>query len=1030
MTDSTGPTAFLSYSHSDAAAAGEFRELLRRAGMEVFKDDASLRSGDRWLERLQQALMSCAAFVVLVGRDGVRRWVAAEVECALNRHHSPARVDTRLPIHPVLLGDASAEGMPPFLALFQAERWVPGTPLPDSLQRALREGLGALDAGIAFEGCPFLGLAAFHQEDAALFFGRRAEALEALGHLGEQQQRAPDQISQEGAGYCRWLQIEGHSGSGKSSIVRAGILPMIERGALWSRTGYADWHVLGPMLPGKEPVTALAENIELGLVADATRRDILGRAAQLSKDPRTLSYALRAFKSSGTAFLLVVDQFEELFTLADDEQRASFDALVACALSDADCPFFLLSTVRSDFLDRIAWLPRLSVLHNRCCKRYLLATISVEGLREAIEFPARLAGLDAREVVNAMLIEAENEPGALPLVQNALWQLWQAREGDKLSGDVYRKRNGLVGMLSSGADALLGRIERAMPKLGRAAALELLLALTHASADGRHARRRLTRDEAVQAAGNGRDDVGDRVLRLLSGERTHDELSDLPTGHLRLVTTSVENEVVYVELIHETLVRARRHGPGAASEPYWPTLYRYIEKHRDRDVLRQQLSLQIDRWRRAGIGLRWFHLANWRELLAYRRLRPARLSVEKRFLKLSARVVAAQAIALAAIAAVLLESAWWVTANHLPLPYLFTQPLWYLSWLPEPETVPLKPGTFEMGCRPGRDVDVGEPCSRPSHQVDVPHPCAMAKYPVTFLEYDRYVWATGGKGAAANRFPPDGGFERFNQPVINVSWIDAIAYANWLSEATGKRYRLPSDVEWEYAARGGRDGRYPWGNESVEGRANCGQCGPSGGKGPVPVNSFSPNDFGLMGMAGNIWQWVADPGTLGDHTRALRGGSWNNPERNLRVMSRNLTSETNKNSFIGFRVCRDVAMASQAREMPRAALERIAAPPAPTVQLGAAVGISECETDTKRCARWQFRGERGTARDADGGAANLSLELHGTEGLTIRRVDPSGGTTLYRGTRRGSRLEAILFRYEAWAWADAFGGATHRDGGR
>ena len=92
-------TTFLSYSRSDLAAADELRGLLSSAGLDVFKDDATLRSGDRWIERLQAAVATCGAFVVLVGRDGVQRWVGAEVEVALNRNLSPHGVDAkRLPI--------------------------------------------------------------------------------------------------------------------------------------------------------------------------------------------------------------------------------------------------------------------------------------------------------------------------------------------------------------------------------------------------------------------------------------------------------------------------------------------------------------------------------------------------------------------------------------------------------------------------------------------------------------------------------------------------------------------------------------------------------------------------------------------------------------------------------------------------------------------------------------------------------------------------------------------------------------------
>lgn len=485
--------AFLSYSRSDLAAANALRDQLVAAGIGIFKDDATLRSGDRWLTRLQDAVAGCGAFIVLVGRDGVQRWVGAEVEVALNRHLSPRGDAPRLPIHPVLLEGATPEALPPFLALFQAVHWMPGKPLPDGLLDALKQGQSRPNQRPRFEGCPYLGLSTFRRKHAELFFGRRAETLQALAGLGDQSQSTPESLhGGNGSGYHRWLQIEGNSGSGKSSLVHAGLLPMVEHGALWPRTGYAHWRVLGPMMPGKEPVTRLAEALEHGLKADAQQRDTAARRDRLAADANALALGLRDFRQPDTAFLLVIDQFEELFTLADDAQRKTFDALMSQALRDADCPLFVVSTVRADFLDRMEQLPQPSRLFNERCKRYLLPTISPEGLREIIELPAQLAGLDVSEITTAMLNDASDEPGALPLVENALWQLWQQRQGNKLSGEVYRNRGGLAGMLSAGADALLERIDHAVPK-GKTAALEMLLALTRFNSGGRHTRQRLTR---------------------------------------------------------------------------------------------------------------------------------------------------------------------------------------------------------------------------------------------------------------------------------------------------------------------------------------------------------------------------------------------------------------------------------------------------------------------------------------------------------------------------------------------------------
>ena len=354
---------FLSYSHADLAAAIALRAALTQAGLTVLRDEDSLRGGERGLERLQGALQSCSAFVVLVGSEGVRRWVGAEVQVAPIRHLSPASDEGRLPIFPILLDEGSPATLPPFLALFQSSRWNPAAALPAGLVDAIRAHAVRLDSLPAIEGCPFVGLNAFASRDSRLFFGRRREALEALSCLGDQQQSNPKDLrAGGGAAYCRWRQIEGNSGTGKSSLVNAGMLPMIEQGALWARTGFERWRTLGPMMPGKDPLTRLVEVIEHGLVSNDSRRNMLARQQAFESDERALAFALREARNEQTAFLLIVEEFEELFTFVDAASRRQFDAQLANALHDAECPLFVISAVRADFLDRFDQLPRLQAI--------------------------------------------------------------------------------------------------------------------------------------------------------------------------------------------------------------------------------------------------------------------------------------------------------------------------------------------------------------------------------------------------------------------------------------------------------------------------------------------------------------------------------------------------------------------------------------------------------------------------------------------------------------------------------------------
>ena len=156
--------------------------------------------------------------------------------------------------------------------------------------------------------------------------------------------------------------------------------------------------------------------------------------------------------------------------------------------------------------------------------------------------------------------------------------------------------------------------------------------------------------------------------------------------------------------------------------------------------------------------------------------------------------------------------------------------------------------------------------------------------------------------------------------MIDVSWEDAVAYAEWLSVQTGERYRLPSEAEWEYAARAGSTTKYGWGNDIGHNRANCGGCGSQwDDEKTAPVGSFNPNAFGLHDMHGNLWEWVQDcwngsyqgapadgsAWTSGDcERRVLRGGSWYNRPGNLRAADRSRVHHRRGGYGNGFRVAR------------------------------------------------------------------------------------------------------------------------------
>ena len=198
---------------------------------------------------------------------------------------------------------------------------------------------------------------------------------------------------------------------------------------------------------------------------------------------------------------------------------------------------------------------------------------------------------------------------------------------------------------------------------------------------------------------------------------------------------------------------------------------------------------------------------------------------------------------------------------------------------------------------------------------------ALSTHEVTFSEWDACV-AAGGCGGYR---PDDAGWGRGARPVINVSWDNARSYVSWLSRRTGKTYRLPSESEWEYAARAGSTSNYSWGNEVGRNRANCADWGSGGcgsqwdGKQTAPVGSFAPNAFGLYDMHGNVWEWVEDcwngsyagaPSDGGARLsgecakRVLRGGSWLSNPWYLRAALRYWDPSGIRNYLYGFRVAR------------------------------------------------------------------------------------------------------------------------------
>jgi formylglycine-generating enzyme required for sulfatase activity len=266
-----------------------------------------------------------------------------------------------------------------------------------------------------------------------------------------------------------------------------------------------------------------------------------------------------------------------------------------------------------------------------------------------------------------------------------------------------------------------------------------------------------------------------------------------------------------------------------------------------------------------------------------------------------------------------------------------------------PELVSIPAGSFSMGAQPGDQAD--RPEEKPAHQVSIANPFALMKTEVTRDQFAAFVKATdrdmsggcqaqdGGDGKwndGADYMHP-GIEQQGNHPVVCVSDSDAADYADWLSQKTGKHYRLPTDAEWEYAARAGKKTSWPWGNDVGSGGCKVFNAMDASGhkKYPIneamacddkfvttaPVGSFAPNAFGLDDMLGNVWEWVSDcwhdsykdapadgsswqDGDCGK--RVMRGGAWLENPWDTRLSARWPADTGSRETPLGFRLARDL----------------------------------------------------------------------------------------------------------------------------
>ncbi len=386
--------------------------------------------------------------------------------------------------------------------------------------------------------CPYKGLAAYQPQDASGFFGREALVDELVRRVRLQQV----------------LVVGGPSGSGKSSLVRAGLIPAITAGAL---PGSDAWRV-ALFTPGRDPLA------ELYFQVSQTLKD---RKPAVSIDELiahpALARHLEGANGAEPPLLLCIDQFEELFTLAPPDQRAKFVAALSAMADPADSRVRVVIAVRADFYAACAQIPWLAerITENQV----LVGPMTASELRRAVTEPARRAGFHLEpQLIDAIIDEAGEEAGSLPLIAHALVETWIRRQGRTLTLEGFRAAGGVAGAISQTADAIF---EQRFDMTEREATKRLFLGLVTPGEGTPDTRRVLAHSEIDHDTA---PDVMHRAVERLT--------------EVRLLTV----DDTTVQIAHEALLRT------------WPRLRGWIEESRDDLRTRQRISHAAAEWDGAG----------------------------------------------------------------------------------------------------------------------------------------------------------------------------------------------------------------------------------------------------------------------------------------------------------------------------------------------------------------------------------------------------------------------------------------------
>ena len=940
---------FISHSSRDDAIASALETWLKSNGFtDIFVDHQAIAGGDKWREALRSSAGSARVVICLVTSN----WLASD-QC-MGEFRAAWYMGKRIiplflfpPDHK--LDDQKAKRLAEVMAEDQGLDLRPCV-IDGKFNLAANEALTSrFAAGLRAAGAlsrvgldpeafnidkklrptPFPGLSAFGDEDAdaALFYGRSKEIAQTLELLR----------SIRAMGEPWPLVILGASGSGKSSLLKAGIIPRLRRES-------PAWLPLRVFRPGADPLLNFAEALATTQVDfgkseahGAIRRTLFDAWSIAGRDEKgELTKAghdsLRAaLESEGkklrtaanrplATILISVDQAEEIARSEGDSGDALADYLKV-ALTSRASNWQLAFTTRTDSFPELQSHRRFQNLETR---GYDLRAIPTFRFDNVVEQPAKRYGVEVDVSLVDTLMEDAPKQDALPLLAFALQRLWRRFAADgSLRETDYKDMGGLKGLIEDAAERALRGIEPEQDVPLPAGALPKRLDELGAT---------VFVPPLAQI-----NDNGETIRRISNWDSFSEQQQELLNRYdrWRLVVRkglANENSGDTIEVAHEALFRE------------WDRLREWMEPERERLEALRGVKAAARTWQRYDQGQAWLdhrdaRLADATALTLNDNYAPRIAETERDYItacnvaerkEKSARRRMKRAVGVLALGVLGLGGlGYGGHLNATSLEGLFINyPMnkWHESNLKSgdeikecsgacPQMVVIPAGSFFMGSKLGEGDNDEHGADGGQVKVSIPTPLLVSKFEVTFAQWDACV---DGGGCGKYR-PNDEKWGRGQQPVINVSWGDIQRYLSWLSRKTGNRYRLLSETEWEYAAKAGTTTPYSFEGGKKELKKYAWFTENSGNK-AHPVGEKRSNAFGLHDIHGNVWEWVQDcykkslptDGARADENcvgRVLRGGSCLSTPSLLRSAIRIKNNPDGRYIAYGFRVARSLPLA-------------------------------------------------------------------------------------------------------------------------